>query len=304
MNSQYSISVIIPTYNYGHLIQRTLDSVIPQLGDNDEVIVVDDGSTDNTQDVLAQALVQNPDKNIRVLSKQNGGVASARNLGIRKATGRYLVFLDADDIYQRDALKTLKQTIKASPESEVVLGGHISHNESQSKSKTYAIANLSPSKKQRLKDLLIHKTIRIGNLGACLIDKSVFKRGVFPEKFRVGEDLPIFAQLMTATHIALTDYPLVKIFKHAESLRHQHAFNKQSGTEIVEEIFSQNRLGQEFSSLKSLFLSQRYLSLFRSAYRHMDWADAREYYAKAIKQRPINIFKLSYTKKAVGLLLK
>lgn len=304
MNSQHSISIIIPTYNYGHLIQRTLDSVIPQLGGRDEVIIVDDGSTDNTQDVLAQVVKQNPNKNIRVFNKKNGGVASARNLGISNSTGKYLVFLDADDIYQRDALKTLKQSIKANPKSEVVLGGHISHSDSQSKSKTYIVDNLSPSKKQRLKDLLINKTIRIGNLGACLIEKSVFNRGVFPENFRVGEDLPIFAQIITASHITLTDYPLVMIHKHEDSLRHQHAFNKRSGTEIVEEIFSTNRLEQEFFSLKSHFLSQRYLSLFRTAYRHMEWADARGYYANALKLRPINVFKLTYTKKAFSLLFK
>lgn len=304
MNNLNSISIIIPTYNYGHLIRRTLDSVIHQIHSRDEIIVVDDGSTDNTEDVLLNFLEQNPNQNIKILKKTNGGVASARNLGIREASGKFLVFLDADDAYQSNALKILRETLKQNPNSEVIIGGHISCGESQSGSKTYSISRLSRSRKQRLKDLLINKTIRVGNLGACLIKKSVFRRGLFPEGFRVAEDLPIFAQIITATNVTLTSYPLVKIYKHSDSLRHQHDLNKQCGTEIVDEIFSTNRLDQQFCSLKRQFLSQRYLSLFRSAYRHKEWPDARAYYANALKLRPSNVFKLSYTKKAFSLLYK
>lgn len=88
------ISVIIPTYNRAHLIGRTVESVLSQEGPTFELTVVDDGSTDATFDALE------PYRNrIRYLRKENGGVSSARNLGIAQCRGRYVALLDSDDIY-------------------------------------------------------------------------------------------------------------------------------------------------------------------------------------------------------------
>lgn len=94
--SNFKVSIIIPIYNGALLIKRCLDAVYKQEGDFQlEVIVIDDGSTDNTLDILssyAKALI--------VLKQSNQGPAAARNKGIEKATGKYLAFLDADDFWE------------------------------------------------------------------------------------------------------------------------------------------------------------------------------------------------------------
>lgn len=89
------ISIIIPLYNREKLIKRCLDSILSQGIDNIDIIVVDDGSTDDSLSTVEDISKNNPC--IKVLHKENGGASSARNLGIKNATGEYLMFVDSDD---------------------------------------------------------------------------------------------------------------------------------------------------------------------------------------------------------------
>jgi glycosyltransferase involved in cell wall biosynthesis len=93
------VSVIIPTYNYGHFILFALESVVNQNYSNIEIVVVDDGSTDNTQEVLAGF------SGINYVKQSNQGLSAARNLGMSLANGKYLQFLDADDILGNDSIR-------------------------------------------------------------------------------------------------------------------------------------------------------------------------------------------------------
>ncbi len=93
------VSVIIPAYNRIHLTVRTVDSVLRQTHKNLDIIVVDDGSTDNTPQAMDAYYGQ-----VRYYRKPNGGACSARNVGIREARGEYVAFLDCDDLYLPDKL--------------------------------------------------------------------------------------------------------------------------------------------------------------------------------------------------------
>jgi glycosyltransferase involved in cell wall biosynthesis len=90
------LSVIIPAYNVEKYIGTTLNSIVSQSTDEIEIIVVDDGSTDNTYKI-AQNILKGK-KNVKLIKKENGGVSSARNEGLRNAIGKYILFLDADDL--------------------------------------------------------------------------------------------------------------------------------------------------------------------------------------------------------------
>lgn len=98
--SQPLVSIIIPLYNRKHLISRCVKSVCDQTYTNLEIIVVDDGSTDEPDEVLTELA---NDTRIKILRKTNGGVSSARNLGLDTATGEYVMFLDSDDAMMRTA---------------------------------------------------------------------------------------------------------------------------------------------------------------------------------------------------------
>lgn len=92
-----TISVVIPCYKYAHFLEECVDSVVSQTYPIHEVIIVDDGSPDNTIEVAQNIIQKYPEKNIRYLAKENGGLSSARNAGINIATGEYISCLDADD---------------------------------------------------------------------------------------------------------------------------------------------------------------------------------------------------------------
>jgi glycosyltransferase involved in cell wall biosynthesis len=88
------VSVIIPAYNAQKFIKDTIDSVIAQTYPDWEIIVVNDGSTDGTPDLV----IKEADNRIKMIHQSNGGVSSARNNGLKHATGEYVIFLDADDL--------------------------------------------------------------------------------------------------------------------------------------------------------------------------------------------------------------
>ncbi|RZK56298.1 MAG: glycosyltransferase family 2 protein [Pedobacter sp.] len=96
------VSIIIPTYNYGHLIAETLDCLIAQTYTNWEAIIINDGSTDNTAEIVSKFL--QADKRFIYLKKPNKGVSSARNSGLEIANGYFIQFLDADDLISKDKI--------------------------------------------------------------------------------------------------------------------------------------------------------------------------------------------------------
>ncbi|MGM5470668.1 glycosyltransferase family 2 protein [Flavobacteriaceae bacterium LMO-SS05] len=104
-------SVIIPVYNKEAHIKATLDSVFGQTLENFEVVIVNDGSTDGSMNIVSTFT----DKRIRVINKKNEGVSSARNLGIQNAKSDLIALLDADDIWYANHLENLKSLIESSP---------------------------------------------------------------------------------------------------------------------------------------------------------------------------------------------
>ena len=104
------VSVIIPTYNYGQYIEKAIDSVLAQSYQDFEIIVVDDGSTDNTGTIIE---TKYKDK-VKYIFQENKGAAAARNRAAKEAKGKYLSFLDADDTFLVDnlqkKLRSWKQT--------------------------------------------------------------------------------------------------------------------------------------------------------------------------------------------------
>ena len=99
------VSVIIPVYNVENYLEKCVDSVLHQTLKNVEIIIVNDGSTDNSQAIIDQLIKQNP--SIKAYQKDNGGLSSARNYALDVASGEYITFLDSDDYLDRDYLEIL-----------------------------------------------------------------------------------------------------------------------------------------------------------------------------------------------------
>ena len=104
----WSIAAVIPTHNRAALIGRAIDSALAQLRPPDEVIVVDDGSTDNTAEVVARY-----GDRVTLITKQQGGVSSARNVGVESSHSDYIAFLDSDDLWEPAHVLRMEQAIEA-----------------------------------------------------------------------------------------------------------------------------------------------------------------------------------------------
>ena len=114
------ISVIIPVYNCEFCLKETVESVLLQSYGNFEILLVDDGSTDNSLQLCNDLAVK--DSRIRVFHKENGGVSSARNLGLKNIKGNFVVFIDSDDFIANDMLECLYHDIN-STRSDVAICG-------------------------------------------------------------------------------------------------------------------------------------------------------------------------------------
>ncbi len=113
-------SVIIPAYNAESFIRNSIASVLAQTVDDFEIVVVDDGSKDNT----ATAVKSIDDFRIRYIYQENAGVSAARNMGIQNARGEYICFLDADDLWKPNHLAELTNLINKYPAASVYMTGH------------------------------------------------------------------------------------------------------------------------------------------------------------------------------------
>ena len=127
------ISVVIPLYNKEQSISATLKSVLAQTYTDYEVIIVNDGSTDGSADVVHNIIcTMNSEEvrrgKIRLIHQENAGVSAARNKGILEAKGEYVAFLDADDLWGRDYLETLNALIKDFPDAGLYSIGYMTIN--------------------------------------------------------------------------------------------------------------------------------------------------------------------------------
>lgn len=112
-------SIIIPSYNRAHLILNTLDSVKNQNFENYEVIIIDDGSTDNTKETVENYISRSGIQNCRYFYKTNGERGAARNFGISKASGQWITFLDSDDVFYNNHLSMASEFISKNNEINV-----------------------------------------------------------------------------------------------------------------------------------------------------------------------------------------
>ena len=104
------LSIVIPVYNTSKYIHKCLDSMLNQTLDSTEFIFVDDGSTDNSTEIINKYMKK--DKRIKLYKKENGGAATARNYGIKQATGEYIAFADSDDYIDKDMYKIMYDRAK------------------------------------------------------------------------------------------------------------------------------------------------------------------------------------------------
>jgi glycosyltransferase involved in cell wall biosynthesis len=177
------ISVIIPAYNLENLIGESIASVLAQTRPVHEILVIDDGSTDNTLAALEDAAGK--DARLRVLTSERAGPGGARNVGLKAASCPIIAFLDGDDVWPRNKIARQMDRLNA-PDRPDVVSGLIQ------RFRKLAPGALTPAGEPGA--VIAHV-----NLGACLFRRQVFDRvGLFDERLRICEDFDLILRVREA----------------------------------------------------------------------------------------------------------
>lgn len=168
------VSIIIPVYNSEKYISRCLDSIINQSYKNIEVLVINDGSSDNSLKILKE--YEKKYNNIKVIDKENEGVAITRNKGIKLATGDYIMFIDNDDFIDSDYLESYINSV--SNDVDIVMGGYKRVNE-KNKILFY----------ERLKDTNWSKYIIMAPWAKLYKKEFLIKNNIEFLSYKIGEDV-------------------------------------------------------------------------------------------------------------------
>lgn len=190
------ISVVIPLYNKAQSIIGTLNSVMAQTYRDFEVVVVNDGSTDDSGKVVENYLAKHPVSEdgmpmIRLINKENGGVSSARNVGIMAAQGKYVAFLDGDDLWAPAYLEELSHLIDEYPEVGIYGIGHCDISNPQDlpipENKTVIRRMVENPWKE-------HLYFWTGSSSSSR--DNLIKVGLFDERMAYGEDIDMWYRLL------------------------------------------------------------------------------------------------------------
>ncbi|MBN1230667.1 MAG: glycosyltransferase family 2 protein [Anaerolineales bacterium] len=202
------VSVVIPTYNRADLILETLDSVFRQSYRDYEIVVVDDGSTDDLKSVL-QPYIQNG--RIKYVYQENAGLPAARNTGIRHSKGEWIAFLDSDDLFTPDKLKRQIEYLDAHPEA-VFLHSFFSKFDNQGND--LGVRDTSFYQGLIYPQMLLEWDVLMAS--PCVVARrDVFEEaGYFDETLHWAEDLDMWRRVSRIHPFHIIPEPLAKIRVH------------------------------------------------------------------------------------------
>jgi len=218
------VSVVIPTYNRAERLKRALESVFNQTFTDFEIIVVDDGSQDNTEEIIKN--MQDP--RIRFIKHpRNLGVSAARNTGIKASKGRYIAFLDSDDLWDRKKLE--KQLIKIFQERADLCYTSVVFKTEKGKIVRKQVALYSGY----IFPILLKKNI-IGTASCVMVRQEIFKKvGLFNRNLSYREDYEMWLRIARTSKVAAVAEELTIQIVH-EGNRLSHNIHKRiNGFEII-----------------------------------------------------------------------
>lgn len=184
MNKYPLVSVIVPVYNVENYLDRCVSSIVNQTYSNIEIILIDDGSTDSSAEICDIWCKNN--SSIRVIHKENGGLSSARNIGIETANGKYILFVDSDDWLHRDMIRVMAEKME---KADIVCCGMIQATDKEMNPIKWFESELLLEREEAL-DLLVENKILTSHIVNKLYSRNLFSSLRFPDG-KIFEDIRI-----------------------------------------------------------------------------------------------------------------
>ncbi|MCU7871966.1 MAG: glycosyltransferase [Candidatus Thiodiazotropha sp. (ex Lucinoma borealis)] len=268
------ISVVIPSYNRAHTLSRALDSVLTQSYTPLEVIVVDDGSSDETS-----VLMKNQYSHCGYIAQPNLGVSSARNLGIEKSQGEWIAFLDSDDCWMPNKLQQQTDALVKSPgyrlchteEIWIRNGVRVNQMDKHSKSGGHIFQRCLP--------------LCVISPSSVVLHRSLFDEyGLFDTELQACEDYDLWLRICAQEAVLFVDEPLIEKYGgHDDQLSHRHWGMDRFRVYALQKLLDNQSLedGDRLATIKTLVTKCAILSQGAEKRGHFE----RAAYYRGIEQR-------------------
>lgn len=289
----YKISAIIPTYNRKNVISRAIDSALNQTYPMHEIIVVDDGSTDGTEDFLKKKY----GKKIRYFKQKNQGPSAARNLGIKKSTGDWIAFLDSDDEWLPK--KTEKQTNAMEQDINIGINSSDAYTANKERYNGKGRVNKGNHTIRRLdRPLAILLTKNFVPTSTVLAKKTELQdAGLFDLRYNLSEDYKLWCYIALKNSFIYVSEALIIQHETKGSLRSDKIGIHKSAIEILDNIRSKERIPVLLNLKIKMAIHERYKKIGNALYDEQRYQNAFFFYRKAfistIKQ-PRTLLRMTY----------
>lgn len=255
------VSVIIPVYNVEKYIERCIKSVIAQKNVSIEIIIIDDGSTDNSIEKLKEYKVHG---NIKVISTINKGVSAARNLGLLKSKGKYIYFLDADDYIEKNTISKL-YTAATTNNTSIAMGGFFAQSNKPENTESFKptiVYNSAETITKILKNDLPRTSCGI------LFERSIIIKNnlIFNEDLSYGEDFLFTLNFLSQCEFSSAVFEVTYIVESRNnSASRQNSVNHIENVEKINNILMnlkvENKLGKLDDAFKYFIATEIILSV-------------------------------------------
>ena len=218
------VSIIVPVYNVEDYVEKCLQSLVNQTLEGIEIIVVNDGSTDNSKEVIQKFIKENISSNIIYVEKENGGLSDARNYGMKYAKGEYITFLDSDDYVENTMYEKLYNKAISENADYVECDFYWVYPNKKKEDKGFRYTNK--------KEMFVHARVVAWN--------KLIKRDVIKEKFPYGmhyEDVEFFYKLLpNITKFAFVEEPLIYYIQRENSLVNKQGIETAQIFEVLDNV--------------------------------------------------------------------
>ena len=278
-------SIIIPLYNKENFIVKTINSALRQTFSNFEIIIINDGSTDES---LNRLKIVN-DKRIRIFDIPNSGVSAARNYGIKKSKSKMIALLDADDIWEKNHLEELYNLWLENPSCGLYCMAYAKrfNNKKKYRAKIYGLNNFSGV----VSDFFASSRVDcVAWTSAVMIPKKTIKKiGYFNQNLRSGQDTDLWIRIATKEKVAFSS----KITSNKIINFREYHLSKSKYISDRLKIFELHKLEEEKNLSLKKFLD---LNRFSMAIERKEHGDFKNYF---ILKKNINKKNLNFNQKAL-----
>ena len=312
-------SIIVPLYNKAPYVRKALESIANQTFQDYEVIIVNDGSTDNSLDVVKELFERFKilDFRFKILNQENAGVAAARNNGVAKSKGEYLCFLDADDWWEPNFLEEMDRLIKEYPDVGLYATNYVYYKPG----KTHVALKIE-REYMNYPEAYLRGEMPVWTGAACMPRKVFDEMGGFPKGIKLGEDFLLWAKTALQYKVAFCEKALAyynnDVPAHLRATRNLHApeHNMLFHLDPIEEtihhtpytIHQQAAWTQlldklRISGLMDYWLDERYHDAAAAELAKVDWGKQPKN-AKMQYEKPIWMIKTKRSLKQIGSYFK